>query len=263
MYKSKWLFILLAGLFFFTPPSFANSIVLGTAYNVASDYENFNAQVSCSSRPFGDEAGGYYSCAIFYPDDAQESHIYYHACGTSTAVETGDSYRGSNCTHAVLTYYDPTDKQHKPTSRVCATTLWTQDPFSTTTIPVADGVTVEESCVMPPPPPGSLVCTSTDVNINHGTLNSKDYDGDTASGTGEISCSGGDATVTLSLTPSTIDLSNGTQSRLTLANQQPSQTMDLKENDASPFTVTSTLSASGVVPSGYFSGSTVIIVSVE
>lgn len=262
MFLSRWRFIF-AGLILFSTHCSANNVVLGTAYYVDSDYEDFNAEITCSQRPFGNEEGGYYTCAIFYPDDATNNDVYYNACSNSIAVETGELYHGTSCHHVVKTSFDPNDKQHKPTSRVCATTLWTQDPFTTTTIPLSKGVLVEESCVMPPPPPGSLICTSTDVNIDHGTLNSKDYDGNTASGTGSVSCSGGDATVMLSLTPSTINLSNGTQSRLTLADQKPTQSMVLKENDVSSFTVTSTLSATEAVPSGEFSGSTVLILTVE
>lgn len=242
--------------------AFANSIDLGTAYYVDTDYEDFNAHVSCSQHPFGTEAGGYYTCSVYYPDDETHNDKFYNACKSSSPVVAGDSYRGQNCSYTVKTYYDPVDKQHRPTSRVCVTTLWTQDVF-TSTVPIDKGTVIEESCVMPPPPPGSIVCSTTDVTVDHGTLTAEEYNGNSATGTGQISCTGGDATVDLSLTPSTIDLSNGTQSKLTLANQQAEETAELKENDPYPFTVTSTLSAAGPVPGGEFHGSTVIIVTVE
>lgn len=106
-------------------------------------------------------------------------------------------------------------------------------------------------------------CTIGDIIIDHGTLSPGGYNGNISEKAGALTCVGGDATAHLSFTPSTIALSNGTDSIL-IFDESRNETLviSLIDNMPKSFTVVSTLSGTPA-ETGQFQGSSTIVLSID
>lgn len=162
--------------------------------------------------------------------------------------------------HGPVGPFDTSISEEYPegTTQICSG--WMFDANSNGHVDTGDSMQLAGSSCTPVQP--LVSCTSTNVDINHGSLAPNEYDGNIAHGNGTITCTGGDATVNLSFSPSTINLSNGTKSALLFTeSNRSSYTLGLSEGESSSFTVSSTLSGTPAI--GDFSGSTVLTLTVN
>lgn len=120
--------------------------------------------------------------------------------------------------------------------------------------------------VYPPPNPvpvNPVSCTATSVSIDHKNITPQEFNGSIASGKTTVSCSGGDGTVKLSFSTSSINLSNGGKSNLHFNNAtgETTTTFTFSEDSSKTIDIYSVLS--GSVSPGSFSGSTSLIMNVN
>jgi hypothetical protein len=120
--------------------------------------------------------------------------------------------------------------------------------------------------VYPPPNPvpvDPVSCTATSVSIDHKNITPQEFNGSIASGKTTVSCSGGDGSVKLSFTTSSINLSNGGKSNLHFNNAtgETTTTFTFSEDSSKTIDIYSVLS--GTVSPGSFSGSTSLIMNVN
>lgn len=120
-----------------------------------------------------------------------------------------------------------------------------------------------KACSSIHPPADAVVCTASSFTIDHGQVSPSSFNGSEKSGTGSVKCTGGDASVRLYFSSSSINFSNGGKSSLTFSNGSTSEIVTAKENVTTSFTVRSKLSSSGAVKTGAFSGSTSIITDIQ
>lgn len=114
-----------------------------------------------------------------------------------------------------------------------------------------------------PTPVNPVSCSATSVSIDHKNITPQEFNGSIASGKTTVSCSGGDGTVKLSFTTSSINLSNGGKSNLHFNNAtgETTTTFTFSEDSSKTIDIYSVLS--GSVSPGSFSGSTSLIMNVN
>jgi hypothetical protein len=114
-----------------------------------------------------------------------------------------------------------------------------------------------------PTPVNPVSCSATSVSIDHKNITPQEFNGSIASGKTTVSCSGGDGTVKLSFSTSSINLSNGGKSNLHFNNAtgETTTTFTFSEDSSKTIDIYSVLS--GSVSPGSFSGSTSLIMNVN
>ena len=120
------------------------------------------------------------------------------------------------------------------------------------------GGTLYSSCK---PLTTATTCDASDVTIDHGTLTPSQFDGNTRTGFTTIRCSG-DATVALTVSPSTVSLSNSGTSHLSFSDNS-SSSVDVTVPGNSPKDVNLTSRLQGAPGPGTFSGSSTLVITVE
>lgn len=81
------------------------------------------------------------------------------------------------------------------------------------------------------------------MHIDYGTVIQSDYEGATKQGVGNITCTGDDGTVTLSVVVDSTPLKNGTSADVNISGSNDTNTVSVKNGIPSQFNVTTTLHA--------------------
>ncbi len=273
------------------------AMIMLSAWAPLPGYSN-SVQFTSPVKWWQNQSSGYYyvnatiTCSGFTMTQAQHDQLYGYGnlgCGAQTTMENGQkiisSVTGTSCqvTHgndeiivgkAYPTFTCNIEQLHITPSgskteldpdwyahtKICA--LWVRTNGDGTSTPLT-GSSTSSGCVNPPPPDDAVVCTANSMTIDHGQVGPSSFNGSSKSGTGSVKCTGGDATVKVYLSSGTINFSNGGKSTLTFSGGGTSTMLSVKENTTSTFTVTSTLSASGTIKIGDFSGSTSLITDIQ
>ncbi|MED7793081.1 hypothetical protein TB147_17360 [Klebsiella aerogenes] len=271
-------FLLIINLTIGTSSCFANSITFDkTVTNPAywyrytvywsyscspMDYTNTSSDVehlTCKSHfYFPDGTDSFKDPMPSYVESSQGNldHIYSVQPG-STYSYRGDSTGGFMHLNSMLM----DDPDWYLYTRVCASTVIVSGDNWNSYRSVTKIIT--ETCGTPPPPDNAVICTATSFTIDHGDVGPSTFNGNEKSGTGNITCTGGDASVKLYFSSPVINFSNGGKSNLTFSNGSSSVIINAAKNVTTPFTVKSRLSSSGVVKTGAFSGSSTIITDIQ
>ncbi|WP_455428435.1 hypothetical protein [Dryocola sp. LX212] len=114
-----------------------------------------------------------------------------------------------------------------------------------------------------PTPVNPVSCSATSVSIDHKNITPQEFNGSIASGKTNVSCSGGDGTVKLSFSTSSINLTNGGKSNLHFNNATGETTTTFTFSEDSTKTIDIYSVLSGSVSPGSFSGSTSLIMNVN
>ncbi|WP_370612196.1 hypothetical protein [Klebsiella aerogenes] len=129
-----------------------------------------------------------------------------------------------------------------------------------------DILTANPACVTVPPPPNVLSCHAIDAIIDYGNIPPSAFSGTTAgkkSAEGGVTCTGGDATVKITFSPSVVLLSNGGEASLSFTDNSESIILDVKDNVQMQYLIQSQLSSSSPVDIGPFIGSTTVIAEMQ
>ena len=212
-------------------------------------------------------------CMLHYNDGQNSAHLggsynsdnhwVYAGGNTNTKVAPGDTlqYSGFGPNQQYFnSYYSGVSDSQFANMELCADTV--AFPVGTSPNFTDTGVHVLKSaCMHPTPPDWVTSCSVSSITINHGSLTVGEFPGASASSSGQVNCTG-DATVTLTVTPSTITFSNGGKSTLSFSSGS-STSMSVSKNVPTSYTVTSRLSSNGPVKTGDFVGSATIIATVQ
>ncbi len=262
--------------------AYANSVSLSTSwYIVGGVGYSINVNFHCDDYTYTNDTQGYKSiiCAVHLknPSEGWDCITGFTSCpnGLSpphsyssgmvwnpgqTRTYANHTYNGQFIVHYSYSYLD--DPDWYANLQICASTILV-DSDKSGLVSTSSYDILSESCSLPPPPPDAVVCTATSFTINYGNIGPAAFNGNTKSGTGSISCTGGSASVKISFSSPTISLSNGGKANLTFSNGSTSSTISVAENATSSFTVNSRLSSSSTVKTGAFSGSTTIITDLQ